>query len=156
MVQTILHPSARVRIAIVGKYTELTDSYTSIREALVHGGIPHDVGVDLEWITSARFEAEDPAELLAAYDGLLIPGGFGERGVEGMIDAVRVAREQGMPFFGICLGMQTAIIEFAHGAQVDPCIGHDAVDIEADQLDAPRDCWVYHRSLHQLRCGGLP
>jgi CTP synthase len=113
MVQTILEPKERVRIAIVGKYTELTDSYTSIREALVHGGIAHDVGVDLEWITSARFETEDAADLLSSYHGLLIPGGFGERGVEGMIDAVRWAREQRLPFFGICLGMQTAIIEFA-------------------------------------------
>ena len=113
MVQRVLEPSDRVRIAIVGKYTELTDSYTSIREALVHGGIAHDVGIDLEWITSARFEDGDASELLSPYHGLLIPGGFGERGVEGMIEAVRWAREDGMPFFGICLGLQTAIIEFA-------------------------------------------
>ncbi len=113
MVKRVLEPAERVKIAIVGKYTELTDSYTSIREALVHGGIAHDVGVDLEWITSARFEEADAGEVLKGYHALLIPGGFGERGVEGMIEAVRWARECGLPFFGICLGLQTAIIEFA-------------------------------------------
>ena len=113
MVKRVLEPAERVKIAIVGKYTELTDSYTSIREALVHGGIAHDVGVDLKWITSAKFEEADAGEVLKGYHALLIPGGFGERGVEGMIEAVRWAREYGLPFFGICLGLQTAIIEFA-------------------------------------------
>lgn len=113
MVKRVLEPAERVKIAIVGKYTQLTDSYTSIREALVHGGIAHDVGVDLEWIASARFEEADAGEVLKGYHALLIPGGFGERGVEGMIEAVRWARECGLPFFGICLGLQTAIIEFA-------------------------------------------
>ncbi len=113
MVKRVLEPSERVKIAIVGKYTDLTDSYTSIREALVHGGIAHDVGVDLEWITSARFESGENENVLEGYYGLLIPGGFGERGVEGMVEAVRWAREHGLPFFGICLGLQTAIIEFA-------------------------------------------
>ena len=113
MVQRVLQPSERVKIAIVGKYTELADSYTSIREALVHSGIHHDAGVDLEWITSASFEDEDARDLLSDCHALLIPGGFGERGVEGMIKAVRWAREDGLPFFGICLGLQTAIIEFA-------------------------------------------
>ena len=113
MVKRVLEPAERVKIAIVGKYTELTDSYTSIREALVHGGIANDVGIDLEWITSARFESGDADNALDGFHGLLIPGGFGERGVEGMIEAVRWARENGLPFFGICLGLQTAIIEFA-------------------------------------------
>ncbi len=113
MVKRVLEPSERVKIAIVGKYTELTDSYTSIREALVHGGIANDVGVDLEWIPSAQFETGDSGDVLAGYHALLIPGGFGERGVEGMVEAVRWARENGLPFFGICLGLQTAIIEFA-------------------------------------------
>ena len=113
MVQTVMHPSGRVKIAIVGKYIELADSYTSIREALVHGGIQHHTGVDLEWITSARFEDGNAEDVLAGCHGLLIPGGFGERGVEGMINSVRWAREHGLPFFGICLGLQAAIIEFA-------------------------------------------
>ncbi len=113
MVKRVLEPAERVKIAIVGKYTELTDSYTSIREALVHGGIANDVGIDLEWITSARFESGEADNALDGFHALLIPGGFGERGVEGMIEAVRWARENGLPFFGICLGLQTAIIEFA-------------------------------------------
>ena len=114
MVQKILEPAERVRVAIVGKYTELSDAYTSIREALTHGGIAHEVGVDLHWIASDRFTDQDEAgRVLQGHHALLVPGGFGVRGVEGMVEAVRWAREHGMPFFGICLGMQTAIIEFA-------------------------------------------
>ncbi len=114
MVEKILHPVERVRIAVVGKYTELTDSYTSIREALVHGGIANGVGVDLAWIPSGDLADDRSAgEVLGSCDGLLIPGGFGERGVEGKVEAVRWARENKLPFFGICLGLQTAIIEFA-------------------------------------------
>ncbi len=114
MVKRVLEPSDRVRIAIVGKYTDLADSYVSIREALVHGGIANCVGVDLDWVASERFVDQPTAgRLLGDYHGLLVPGGFGERGVEGMEDAVQWARENQMPFFGICLGMQVAIIEFA-------------------------------------------
>jgi CTP synthase len=114
MVKRVREPGDRVRIGIVGKYTELTDAYTSIREALVHGGIANEVGVDLEWVASDRFTDQEAAgRLLAPYDGLLVPGGFGERGVEGMVQAVRWAREHDFPFFGICLGLQVAIIEFA-------------------------------------------
>src|SRR5205823_9628683 len=99
---------------IVGKYTDLADSYTSIREALVHGGIANDAGVELEWIASDLFtDQRAAAELLSGVDGLLVPGGFGVRGVEGMVEAIRSARENKLPFLGICLGMQTAIIEFA-------------------------------------------
>jgi CTP synthase len=113
MVQKILEPSRRVQVAVVGKYTDLTDSYTSIREALVHGGIANDAGVDLTWIASDEFtDQAEAGRLLAGYDALLVPGGFGVRGVEGMIEAVRWAREHHLPFFGICLGMQVAIIEF--------------------------------------------
>ncbi|MBI2537669.1 MAG: CTP synthase, partial [Gemmatimonadetes bacterium] len=113
MVQRVLEPSQRVHVAIVGKYTDLTDSYTSIREALVHGGIANDAGVDLTWVASDEFIDQRAAgRLLEGYDGLLVPGGFGIRGVEGMVEAIRWARENRLPFFGICLGMQTAIIEF--------------------------------------------
>ncbi|MBI2074030.1 MAG: CTP synthase [Gemmatimonadetes bacterium] len=113
MVQRVLEPSQRVHVAIVGKYTDLTDSYTSIREALVHGGIANDAGVDLTWVASDEFTDQRAAgRLLEGYDGLLVPGGFGIRGVEGMVEAIRWARENRLPFFGICLGMQTAIIEF--------------------------------------------
>jgi len=114
MVDKILAPPARVRIAVVGKYTELADSYKSIHEALVHGGIAHDCGVQIDWIASDRFTDQPAAgQLLGSYDGLLVPGGFGVRGVEGMLEAVRWARERKLPFLGICLGLQTAIIEFA-------------------------------------------
>ncbi|HET8625768.1 MAG TPA: CTP synthase [Gemmatimonadales bacterium] len=114
MTGRILHPTNRVRIAVVGKYTDLHDAYKSVHEALIHGGIAHDAGVDIHWLSSDRFTDADAAgQLLSGYDGLLIPGGFGIRGVEGMIEAVRWARSNDLPFFGICLGLQIAIIEFA-------------------------------------------
>ncbi len=114
MVQRIRHPKERVRIAVVGKYTQLADSYKSVAEALSHGGIANNAGVDISWVSSDMFtSAERTAEVLKDYDGMLVPGGFGVRGVGGMVAAVKHAREGGLPFFGICLGMQTAIIEFA-------------------------------------------
>ena len=114
MVQRIRHPKDRVKIAVVGKYTQLADSYKSVAEALGHGGIANNAGVDISWVSSDMFtSAERTAEVLGDYDGMLVPGGFGVRGVGGMVAAVKHAREAGIPFFGICLGMQTAIIEFA-------------------------------------------
>ena len=114
LVENILRPADRVRIAIVGKYTQLVDAYKSVQEALIHGGIANHVGVAMEWIPSDRFtDLETAVKLLAPYDGLLIPGGFGIRGIEGMVHAVEAARQKRLPFFGICLGMQVAIIEFA-------------------------------------------
>jgi CTP synthase len=114
MVNRVIAPRDRVRIAVVGKYTELVDSYKSVQEALIHGGIGNDVGVDISWLSSDLFTSGDRArEILSAYHGLLVPGGFGVRGVEGMVEAIRAARETRLPFLGICLGMQTAIIEFA-------------------------------------------
>jgi CTP synthase len=107
-------PRERVKIAVVGKYTDLVDSYKSVQEALIHGGIANETGVDIKWISSDLFTDQAHAhEILAGVDGLLIPGGFGVRGIEGMVEAVRAARERGLPFFGICLGMQIASIEFA-------------------------------------------
>ena len=114
MVQRIISPHERVRIAIVGKYTDYADSYKSVQEALVHGGIANDVGVDISWVSSDTFTDAAAAQgILSKHDALLVPGGFGVRGVEGMVEAIRAARTSGTPFFGICLGMQTAIIEFA-------------------------------------------
>ena len=114
MVQTVKHPErGTVRIAVVGKYTDLVDSYKSVQEALIHGGIAHDVGVEIDWLGSEQFEDGEGLDYLRAHDGLLIPGGFGQRGVEGMLLAIRWAREHGLPFFGICLGLQCAVIEFA-------------------------------------------
>ena len=114
MAQRITKPRARVKICVVGKYTDYIDSYKSVHEALIHGGIANDVGVDLAWTSSDAFTSPARArELLAVYHGLLVPGGFGVRGVEGMVEAIRAAREMQLPFFGICLGMQVAIIEFS-------------------------------------------
>jgi CTP synthase len=114
MVRRVVNPSDRVKIAVIGKYTELIDSYKSVQEALIHGGIGNDVGVDISWLGSDMFTGrEKTRELLADFHAVLIPGGFGVRGVEGMLEAIRYARESGLPFFGICLGMQCAIIEFA-------------------------------------------
>jgi len=114
MVGRVTAPAARVRVAVVGKYTDLVDSYKSVQEALIHGGIANDVAVDIRWLSSDLFASQEhAANLLDGVHGLLVPGGFGVRGVEGMIEAIRFARESGLPFFGICLGMQVAVIEFA-------------------------------------------
>jgi CTP synthase len=114
MVERILHPKQKVRIAVVGKYTDLHDAYKSVQEALIHGGIAHDAGVEIGWLSSDQFTSPEAAgRLLAGFDGLLVPGGFGVRGIEGMTEAIRWAREHDLPFFGICLGLQIAIIEFA-------------------------------------------
>jgi CTP synthase len=114
MVERIHHPHNRVRIAVVGKYTDLHDAYKSVGEALIHGGIANDAGVEIVWLSSDEFTDQDTAgRLLAGIDGLLVPGGFGIRGIEGMIEAIRWARENQLPFFGICLGLQIAVIEFA-------------------------------------------
>ena len=113
MVDRIKRPEqGSVRIAVVGKYTALIDAYKSIAEALVHGGIANDVGVEIDWVSSEELEDRGPS-FLDGYGGVLIPGGFGVRGTDGMVDAVRFARESGLPFLGICLGLQCAIIEFA-------------------------------------------
>ena len=117
MVQRITHPREKVRICVVGKYTDYVDSYKSVQEALIHGGIANDVGVELAWTSSDLFTSPERArEILSQHHGLLVPGGFGVRGVEGMVEAIRAAREMQLPFFGICLGMQVAIIEFARHA----------------------------------------
>jgi CTP synthase len=109
----ILNPEGEVTIAVVGKYTGLKDAYKSLNEALVHGGIANRVKVNLDWIESEIFEAEDPAPFLEHVDGILVPGGFGQRGAEGKIRAAQFARERSVPYFGICFGMQMAVIEAA-------------------------------------------
>jgi CTP synthase len=109
----IANPEGEVTIAIVGKYTGLKDAYKSLNEALFHGGIANRVKVKLEWIESEVFEREDPAPYLENVHGILVPGGFGERGSEGKIQAARFARERRVPYFGICFGMQMAVIEAA-------------------------------------------
>jgi len=107
----ISHPEGEVRVAIVGKYTQLEDAYKSIAEALTHGGMANRTKVRAEWIDSEIFEREDPAPYLERFHAILVPGGFGERGTEGKINAARYAREKKIPYLGICLGMQMAVIE---------------------------------------------
>ena len=113
MVDGIRSPEGEVTIAIVGKYTGLKDAYKSLIEALQHGGISNRVRVKLDWIESEIFEKEDPTPYLDRVSGILVPGGFGERGSEGKILAARFAREHKVPYFGICFGMQMAVIEAA-------------------------------------------
>ncbi len=104
---------AQVTIAIVGKYTGMKDAYKSLIEALSHGGIANKVKVNLDWIESEVFENEDPAPFLEHVNGILVPGGFGQRGAEGKIRAAQFARERQVPYFGICFGMQMAVVEAA-------------------------------------------
>lgn len=113
IIKRVKEPEGTVKIAIVGKYTNLTDSYKSLNEALIHGGIANNVKVELNFIESETFEKEDPASYLHGVHGILVPGGFGERGTEGKIKAATFARERKVPYFGICFGMQMAVIEAA-------------------------------------------
>ena len=113
IVDAIRLPEGEVRIAVIGKYTNLLDSYKSLNEALTHGGIANRVRVKLEWLDSEVFEQPDTVQRLEGVNGILVPGGFGERGTPGKINAVRFARERRVPFFGICFGMQMAVIEAA-------------------------------------------
>ena len=111
--ERIRNPEGDVTIAIVGKYTGMKDAYKSLIEALSHGGIANKVKVNLDWIESEVFEKEDPAPFLEHVNGILVPGGFGQRGAEGKIRAAQFARERDVPYFGICFGMQMAVIEAA-------------------------------------------
>lgn len=120
LVEKIQNPSHSVKIAVVGKYTDLTESYKSLNEALFHGGIDNDAKVDLIYIDSGTIEKDNYEKMLSEADGILVPGGFGSRGVEGKILSIRYARENMIPFFGICLGMQLAVVEFArHVAKIN-------------------------------------
>jgi len=136
IVSRIRRPEGEVNIAIVGKYTHLQDAYKSLAEALTHGGIANNVGVKLDWLDSEIFEQPDAVQQLESVHGILVPGGFGERGAQGKIEAVRFARARNVPYFGICFGMQMAVIEAARnlaglpgagttefGACPDPVVG---------------------------------
>ena len=113
MLERLKHPADEVSIALVGKYTDYEDSYKSLNEALLHGGLAHRLKVNINWLGSEGFLNLENLRQLERYDGILVPGGFGERGIEGMIQAIRYARENKVPYFGICLGMQTLVVEFA-------------------------------------------
>lgn len=113
MVQRAENAHKNVKIALVGKYVELHDAYLSVAEALRHGGIVNDAAVDIKWVDSEQITSENAAETFSGCGGIIVPGGFGHRGVEGMIETIRYARENKIPFFGICLGMQMSVIEYA-------------------------------------------
>ena len=127
----IQNPEGEVRVAIVGKYVALEDAYKSIAEALTHGGMANRVKVRAEWINAEIFEAEDPAPHLERFHAILVPGGFGERGTEGKIKAAQFAREKGVPYLGICLGMQMAVIEAARNLGGVADAGSEEFDNEA-------------------------
>jgi CTP synthase len=129
MLDRMRNPQDEVHIGLVGKYVEYEDSYKSLKEALLHGGIHHNLKVRLTWIEAEKMEWPACALSLGQYDGILVPGGFGARGVEGMLNAIRFAREARVPYFGICLGMQTAVIEFARN--VCGLAGADSTEFEA-------------------------
>jgi len=146
LVERLKHPSDEVSIAMLGKYVNYEDSYKSLNEALVHGGIANDVRVNFHWVEAEEVEGGHAAEMLEGVDGLLVPGGFGERGIQGMIEGIQWAREEKVPFFGICLGMQCAVIEWArnraalrgaHSSEFDETTEHRVIVMqkELEELD---------------------
>ena len=140
LVHKIRHPQDEVTIGIVGKYVSYEDSYKSLNEALLHGGVASNLRVQLKWIEAEELNGKAAATHLEGVDGILIPGGFGTRGVRGMIEAVRYARENRVPFFGICLGLQCAVIEAARNL----CELPDADSTEFDEQTP-------HRVIYKLR-----
>jgi CTP synthase len=142
IVERVYNPKGEVTIGIVGKYVEYEDSYKSLKEALVHGALAHSLKLNLNWIEAEGLETGGHAgeEQLADYDGILVPGGFGKRGIEGMLISIRYAREKKVPYFGICLGMQTACVEFARNV----CGLADANSSEFDPATP-------HRVIYKLR-----
>ncbi len=142
MVHKARHPGGEVEIALVGKYVALHDAYLSVAEALTHGGIENGVKVNVRWVDSEAVTDENAAGMLAGCAGILVPGGFGSRGVEGKISAVRYARENKIPFLGICLGMQMAVVELArngaglagaHSSELAPCTPWPVIGLMPDQ-----------------------
>ena len=140
MVEKMKHPAGEVDIALVGKYVRYEDAYKSLKEALLHGGLPHQVKVNIHWIDSDIVLEPGGERHLHPYDAILVPGGFGQRGVEGMIETIRYARERQVPYFGICLGMQTMVIEFARNV-----CGLERADSTEFEPSAP------HRVIYKLR-----
>jgi CTP synthase len=142
MVDALRHPNKEVKIALVGKYIALHDAYISVVEALKHGGIAERATIELHWIDSETLNDDNAKELLGDMAGIIVPGGFGSRGVEGMISAAKYARENNVPYLGLCLGMQVAIIEFArhvcgfhdaHSVELDPNTTHPVIALMPDQ-----------------------
>ncbi len=144
MVTRIKNLENKVKIALVGKYVELHDAYLSVASALAHGGYSNNADVEIEWIHSEDLNSENIDVILKSVDGILVPGGFGDRGIEGKILAAKYARENKIPYFGICLGMQIAVIEFArnvlglkdaHSSELNETTANPVIDIMPDQID---------------------
>jgi CTP synthase len=144
LVRRIDESTDPVRIAVVGKYVNLRDAYLSVMEALKHGGFSHGAAVDLDWVSSDDLAGSGVESALGDADGILVPGGFGVRGVEGKIEAIRFAREREIPFLGICLGLQCAVVEFArnvcglagaNSSEFDPTTPHPVIDLLPEQKD---------------------
>lgn len=144
LVERVKNLQKKVRIALVGKYVELQDAYISVVEAMRHAGYDFDADIEVDWINAEHVNMENVADLLKDADGILVPGGFGDRGVEGKIAATQYARENNVPFFGICLGMQLASVEFArnvlklegaHSAELQPETPYPIIDLMPDQKD---------------------
>lgn len=142
MVEALRHPVHDVTVALVGKYTQLHDAYISVVEALKHGGIYSHTTVHIKWIDSETVTPDNVSLLLGDVDGLIVPGGFGTRGIEGMITAIRYARENRLPFLGLCLGMQLTIVEYArnvlgysdaHSIEMAPDTTHPVINLLPDQ-----------------------
>ena len=142
IVRRVKAPRSRVRIGVIGKYIEIKDAYKSLYEALTHGGIAQEAAVDLAWVDAERLEREGLAGHVAGLDGILVPGGFGDRGIEGKIQAIRYAREHKVPYFGICLGMQCAVIEYArhvcgldgaNSTEFNAAPAHNVIDLLPEQ-----------------------
>lgn len=142
MVHALKNPKGEVTVALVGKYTQLHDAYISVVESLKHGAVAHNISINIKWIPSESVTADNAAILLGDVEGILVPGGFGDRGIEGKINAIRYAREHNVPFLGLCLGMQLAIIEFsrniigyteAHSVELDPFTPHPVIHLMPEQ-----------------------
>ena len=142
MIDAWKHPQKKVTVALVGKYIQLHDAYISVVEALRHGGVAHRADVTIKWVDSETVNDENVAEILGDVSGILVPGGFGSRGIDGKISAIRYARENKIPFLGLCLGMQLAIVEFArnvigyadaHSVELDPQTAHPVIHLMPDQ-----------------------
>ena len=142
MIDAWKHPEKEVTVALVGKYIQLHDAYISVVESLKHGGVANRASVNIKWIDSETVTAENVNELLGDVSGILVPGGFGSRGIEGKILAIKYAREHQVPFLGLCLGMQLSIVEFArdvigytdaHSAELDPSTVHPVIHLMPDQ-----------------------
>jgi CTP synthase len=142
MVTSLKNPTAEVTVALVGKYTQLHDAYISVVEALKHGSIAHHTTISIKWVPSEDVTKENVAELLSDVCGIVVPGGFGDRGIEGKINAIRYARENNIPFLGLCLGMQLALVEFArdvigfedaHSVELDPSTTHPVIHLMPEQ-----------------------